>query len=130
MMYFYLSLKTMELEQLQTIGSSHTCLTGNTLLTECISQENLITYGYPQGSINGPTFFLIMTNDLQKCLKYVKSICFADDTTAYITYHNKTVLYRRMRHDLRILEEWLKANSLLLNVDKTYAMLFKPIHQQ
>ena len=44
---------------------------------------NLITTGVPQGSILGPSLFLISKNDLTKVSAFFDMLMYADDTTIY-----------------------------------------------
>jgi hypothetical protein len=92
------------------------------------SQIDTITYGVPQGSVLGPLLFTntpIYTNDLPRNLKTVKSILFADDTTIYQSSNNTEKLYKATNEQLKILEDWFKANKLSLNASKTNYILFR-----
>ena len=83
-----------------------------------------VEYGAPQGSCLGPLLFLIYCNDLQIHLLYLNCIQFADDTTLYITHANLNYISFALEHDLRILQDWFKANKLTLNVGKSVCILF------
>ena len=89
------------------------------------SATETITYGVPQGSVLGPLLFIIYTNDLPKSLIKTKTILFADDTTIFKSSNNIETLYSAMNEDLRILEDWFKANKLSLNASKTNYILFR-----
>ena len=54
-----------------------------------------------------------------------KTILFADDTTIFKSSNNIETLYTAMNEDLRILEDWFKANKLSLNAIKTNYILFR-----
>ncbi len=49
----------------------------------------------------------------------LKSILFADDSTAYISSPSLETLVHTVNAELAILSDWFKANKLLLNVEKT-----------
>ena len=70
----------------------------------------------------GPILFLL---DLQHSHKFAKSSHFTDDTC--LTYSNKNAktLETNLNHDLKNLTQWLSANRLSLNVDKTRLFIFK-----
>ena len=88
------------------------------------SSKQYITCGVPQGSVLGPLLFLIYINDIPNCLKYSKSIVFADDTTIFASCKHMNTLYNNMNDDLSNLINWFKANMLSLNIAKTNYLLF------
>ena len=65
------------------------------------SSKQYITCGVPQGSVLGPLLFLIYINDIPNCLKYSKSIVFADDTTIFASCKNMNTLYNNMNDDFQ-----------------------------
>ena len=88
------------------------------------SEKLDVTCGVPQGSTLGPLLFLIYINDLRLSLKFSTASHFADDTC--IIYQSKKwkTLESDLNHDLKLCSEWLNANRLSLNVDKTKLLLF------
>ena len=89
------------------------------------SSLNDINYGVPQGSVLGPLLFLIYINDLNISVKNSMVHHFADDTNLlYISKSLKT-LCKKVNNDLRGITDWLNANHISLNVDKTEFVIFR-----
>ena len=83
-----------------------------------------ISIGVPQGSVLGPLLFLIYINDLPLTLTDLGAILFADDTTLYFSHSDKDILCQTVSSELNIINNWLLANFLTLNTDKTYYIIF------
>ena len=90
------------------------------------SQIQPVNFGTPQGSCLGPLLFLVFCNDLNLQLQYLNSLQFADDTTIYISHHNRNYMQFCIEEDMIHLKDWFRANKLTLNIDKTVVMIFDP----
>lgn len=84
-----------------------------------------MTYGVPQGSVLGPTLFLIYINDLCNMkLKNAKIFSYADDTALVFMGDSWDSVRRDTEEGLRQIYTWLNANVLTLNTDKTNYICF------
>ena len=83
-----------------------------------------IMYGAAQGSCLGPLLFIVFCNDIHLLPLTGTLILFADDTTLLNSSTNNAYLEFFMRHDLKLLDEWFKANQLSLDLSKTVLMNF------
>jgi len=92
-------------------------------IADCVSSRSKMTMGVPQGSILGPILFLVYINDMSSCSELLNFIHFADDTTVSLSRTNSVALAADANAEMDRLREWLCANRLSLNVDKTCYML-------
>ena len=77
---------------------------------------DVINCGVPQGSILGPTLFILYINDICNVSNLVKCILFADDTNVFCAGDNKLELECMLNRELA---------KLSLNLSKTSYMLFR-----
>ncbi|CAH0725078.1 unnamed protein product, partial [Brenthis ino] len=89
------------------------------------SSDNGINYGVPQGSVLGPTLFLIYINNLCNLrLINCKIFTFADDTALVFLGENWEIAKMHAENGLNIIFNWLNDNLLTLNTVKTKYLLF------
>ena len=91
---------------------------------EELSDQHHVEYGAPQRSCLGPLLFLIFINDLHLNLDHCQCILFADDTTIYITHNNIRYMELCAQMDLNKINDWLRANKLTLNANKSNCIFF------
>ena len=60
------------------------------------------------------------------CVKFSCLFHFADDTNLLLSSKSIKDLRKKMNSDLRLIFEWLCANRLSLNTDKTEFLIFRP----
>ena len=84
---------------------------------------NKVTTSVPQGSLLSK----IYVNDFPRCLKYSCSLAFVDGTSILIFGKNLKTLYKKGNEELNNIDNWLIANKLSVNVEKTKCILFKTL---
>ena len=92
-----------------------------------MSSEENICYGVPQGSVLGPTLFLIYINELCKLeIPNAETIVYADDTAIIVQGRDWLQARSHAEFALRTVSEWLTKNLLTLNMEKTKFITFAP----
>lgn len=90
-----------------------------------VSDSHEVEFGVPQGSILGPSLFILYLNDIQsQQTSNAEIICYADDTA--IIYHSDTWnnVFSVVEQGLSNVSVWLQNNLLTLNIDKTKFICF------
>ena len=84
----------------------------------------IVTCGVPQGSILGPTLFILYVNDMCNCSANLKFILFANDTDVLCSSYDLQSLCEQISNELDKLHIWLSVKKLSLNVLKANFTLF------
>ena len=85
----------------------------------------VINCGVRQGSVLGSLLFLLYINDLNQGIKFCKVHHFPDDTNLLCHSNSIKKLNKLVNADLKHLVNWLNANKISLNVEKTEMVIFK-----
>lgn len=83
-------------------------------IQDTLSDYQSVISGVPQGSVLGPTLFLIYINDLTDNIKNSQIYLFADDAKIFNYSENSHLL----QTDLDILHKWAQSWQLKINYDK------------
>ena len=95
-----------------------------------VSEWTKVYHRVPQGSVLAPLLFLLYVNDLSRVVpSKITPIIFADDTSIIITRPNTSKLQEAFSVSLQQLTKWFQANSLSLNLSKTYFLQFRNKNQ-
>ena len=89
-----------------------------------LSEKRSIGIGLPQGAVCSPILFLMYINDMVNFCGSMKCTNIADDTTLSLVGDDLFSLCQRVSNDLDNVYNWLTANRLSLNVDKTKFIVF------
>ena len=95
-----------------------------TLVNNVYSSSKVVKQGVPQGSVLGPLFYVIYSNDIAEKVKHSGFAFYADDTVLYSKKKSLNQAGMDLQKDLEGLTDWCTANKIYINTAKTKAMFF------
>jgi endonuclease/exonuclease/phosphatase family metal-dependent hydrolase len=88
-------------------------------INDKLSNTLKFTSGVPQGSILGPTLYLIYVNEMINKLKNSKVFLYADDTAILVSHVNLDIAETILQKEFNKLLCWTHDNGLIINEKKT-----------
>ena len=127
------------LEKLRNIEDIHPCIvnwihdfllrrTQRVAIKGTLSDELPVTSGVPQGSVLGPTLFLVYINDLPACVSCNVSL-YADDTLLYSVV-NSIQDRNQFQSNINALYDWSVRNMMPFNTTKCEVIVFNNKNMQ
>ena len=89
------------------------------------SEVMTIRSGVLQGSVLGPLLFLLYINDIQFCSELISIVLFSDDTNILFSHTCLKQLNEVIQIEMNKITDWLNANKLSINTEKTKFILFR-----
>ena len=107
-----------------TLDPRHSTIT-QTQYNDVQSEVMTIRSGVQQGSVLSPLLFLLYINDIQFCSELISIVLFADDTNILFRHTCLKQLNEVIQIEMNKITDWLNANKLSINTEKTKFILFR-----
>ncbi|XP_029171149.1 uncharacterized protein LOC114940599 [Nylanderia fulva] len=90
-----------------------------------VSSSSSVKVGVPQGSVLGPLLFTLYLADFGKVLRHCRYNFYADDLQIYLHCEPKNIIHavKSINDDIDAVLLWSTTNGLILNADKTQAII-------
>ena len=82
-----------------------------------------VNIGVPQGSVLGPTLFLLYINDINNYLGNATCNMYADDVLIYCSNNDINVLNDNLQASIDNIKQWYDSNLLVVNNSKSNVMM-------
>jgi hypothetical protein len=96
----------------------------NNIEGSALSSVKFVKTGVPQGSILGPTLYLIYVNDFKLSINDCHSTKYADDTSLLVTESQEISLQDSAKLVLDKIKIWFSSHKLIMNESKTNVIHF------
>lgn len=93
-------------------------------INSAVSEEHIVQYGVPQGTVLGPLLFIIYMNNLLNQKSRGTIISFADDTAILYVAEKWQDLKTLAEEDMKNIKKWFDQKTLTINCTKTKYLPF------
>lgn len=98
-----------------------------------LSTDYSVVRGVPQGSVLGPTLFILFFNaigDALKVFNFLRYTLFADDLALYFNGSDVLDMLKRMEMVMVAVDSWCRENGLKINISKTKFLIFHGVRKK